>query len=603
MSKIYSQPNPESTHHESTLDRSGFDAQGSRSFAPPAFQLMADPVQREANLDEELEDMPIQGKDLALTPEEEEDNPVQAHGLGLEDEMEEEPAQMKRSPIQRMENLEEEEILQGHGLSIEESLKDGPMQLKSDPVQRDAAPTPPNNTGMPDQLLNGIQNLSGFDMSDVRVHYNSSKPAQLQAHAYAQGTDIHLGPGQEKHLPHEAWHVVQQKQGRVRPTMQLKGMGVNDDAGLEREADVMGEKAVMFSEKTIRLYRGNVAMTTPCPIVQREEIEFQGIRWWTTKNEMECEIKKLQVSPKTYMDRAHVALMAAVLSNKDDLLNLEKFAKTIDQLPKSTPGLDKLEEVKTMIQEVITKKDTPLASSSVTEKFQSTLNEVIEHTKSEMILDLVTYTIADYLATKSFFLTMTGNLGKEDIETQFKQFSAMNEKKQEISKDLSNFGWSPWTQGEKGNTVTACHDESGIRYFPHVSKVKNLSERVDKWRDNWNTKNNWRCSEITAFHMGPLAKAMYAITAFVDTNYLTYTEDPTFEPPYVKLTFVPACHDQCKPFLSKLGITDLALGVHSDSHYFVLDPGWIDQYGSNLIYELSEEKDSMNGDITKTTDR
>jgi len=50
------------------------------------------------------------------------------------------------------------------------------------------------------------------------VHYNSDKPAQLQAHAYAQGTDIHLASGQEKHLPHEAWHVVQQKQGRVKPT-------------------------------------------------------------------------------------------------------------------------------------------------------------------------------------------------------------------------------------------------------------------------------------------------------------------------------------------------------------------------------------------------
>jgi hypothetical protein len=25
--------------------------------------------------------------------------------------------------------------------------------------------------------------------------------------------DIHIGPGQEKHLAHEAWHTVQQKQG------------------------------------------------------------------------------------------------------------------------------------------------------------------------------------------------------------------------------------------------------------------------------------------------------------------------------------------------------------------------------------------------------
>jgi len=41
-------------------------------------------------------------------------------------------------------------------------------------------------------------------MDDVQVHYNSGKPAQLNALAYAQGTDIHVAPRQEKHLPHEA---------------------------------------------------------------------------------------------------------------------------------------------------------------------------------------------------------------------------------------------------------------------------------------------------------------------------------------------------------------------------------------------------------------
>lgn len=103
----------------------------------------------------------------------------------------------------------------------------------------------PNRTGMPDSLKNGTENLSGLSMDDVRVHYNSPKPAQLQAHAYAQGSQIHLGPGQEKHLPHEAWHVVQQKQGRVQPTMQMKGVNINDNAGLEREADVMGDKVMV----------------------------------------------------------------------------------------------------------------------------------------------------------------------------------------------------------------------------------------------------------------------------------------------------------------------------------------------------------------------
>jgi hypothetical protein len=105
-----------------------------------------------------------------------------------------------------------------------------------------------NNTGLPDHLKTGIENLSGMSLDDVKVHRNSDKPAQFQAHAYAQGTDIHLASGQEKHLPHEAWHVVQQKQGRVKPTMQMKGkVNVNDDRDLEKEADKMGAKALSFS--------------------------------------------------------------------------------------------------------------------------------------------------------------------------------------------------------------------------------------------------------------------------------------------------------------------------------------------------------------------
>ncbi|NET44631.1 DUF4157 domain-containing protein [Okeania sp. SIO2B3] len=106
------------------------------------------------------------------------------------------------------------------------------------PIQRQE-----NKTGLPDNLKSGVENLSGYSMDDVKVHYNSDKPAQLQAHAYTQGTNIHVAPGQEKHLAHEAWHVVQQKQGRVKPTIQAKGVAINDNHALEREADLMGVKA------------------------------------------------------------------------------------------------------------------------------------------------------------------------------------------------------------------------------------------------------------------------------------------------------------------------------------------------------------------------
>ena len=101
-----------------------------------------------------------------------------------------------------------------------------------------------NKTGMPDSLKAGIESLSGMDLSNVKVHYNSSKPQQLQALAYTQGTDIHIASGQEQHLPHEAWHVVQQRQGRVKPTLKIAGRAVNADPALEHDADVMGARAL-----------------------------------------------------------------------------------------------------------------------------------------------------------------------------------------------------------------------------------------------------------------------------------------------------------------------------------------------------------------------
>lgn len=111
---------------------------------------------------------------------------------------------------------------------------------------RREAETPRNETGMPDGVKEGLEQLSGLDLSGVRVHYNSARPAQLGAHAYAQGQNIHLGPGQEQHLPHEGWHVVQQMNGRVKPTGQVQGQLLNDDGGLEQEASVMGGRALQM---------------------------------------------------------------------------------------------------------------------------------------------------------------------------------------------------------------------------------------------------------------------------------------------------------------------------------------------------------------------
>lgn len=156
---------------------------------------------------------------------------------------------------------------------LDSSAQNESLQRKADmansAAQRAEAPRP-NNTGMPDNLKAGIESLSGFSMDDVRVHYNSSKPATVQALAYTQGTDIHVAPGQEKCLPHEAWHVAQQMAGRVSPTTNINGMPVNDNAALEHEADVMGEKAV-----TQKCVNAVVTQSSLCKDLQKKQSALQ----------------------------------------------------------------------------------------------------------------------------------------------------------------------------------------------------------------------------------------------------------------------------------------------------------------------------------------
>jgi hypothetical protein len=121
---------------------------------------------------------------------------------------------------------------------------------------------------LPGNLKTGIEQLSGLSMDGVQVHYNSAQPGQIGAHAYAQGSEIHLAPGQERHLSHEAWHVVQQMQGRVPTTLQLKeGTCINDDTALETEADHMGAKAVDWhGEPNPHLTQKTVGQSGSSPI-------------------------------------------------------------------------------------------------------------------------------------------------------------------------------------------------------------------------------------------------------------------------------------------------------------------------------------------------
>jgi hypothetical protein len=110
-------------------------------------------------------------------------------------------------------------------------------------IHRSSASAINGGQPLPDALRAGVERLSRLAMGDVRVHYASPQPARIGALAYAEGSDIHLAPGQAEHLAHEAWHVVQQKRDALSPTLRLKGWAVNLDGAAEAEADRMGAAA------------------------------------------------------------------------------------------------------------------------------------------------------------------------------------------------------------------------------------------------------------------------------------------------------------------------------------------------------------------------
>jgi hypothetical protein len=128
--------------------------------------------------------------------------------------------------------------IQGHGLDAE--AEPGP----------DALPASGSGARMPEAVQAKMERALGSDFSAVRIHEGPRAEA-LGAQAYTQGSDIHFAPGRydphgaqgQELLGHELTHVVQQSQGRVQATTQAKGLPVNDDPGLEQEADEQGARA------------------------------------------------------------------------------------------------------------------------------------------------------------------------------------------------------------------------------------------------------------------------------------------------------------------------------------------------------------------------
>ena len=160
-----------------------------------------------------------------------EPEPIQGKGIVQRSELEDEELVQSKPAVQR--EIDDEEEIQG---------KFKPSSLL---VQKKE-----NQTGLSDHVKDRVESSFNTDFSDVRVHADSGKATQVGALAYTQGSDIHFAPGQfspesgsgRQLIGHELTHVVQQRQGRVRPTTEVNGMPVNDSTSLEREADIQGRK-------------------------------------------------------------------------------------------------------------------------------------------------------------------------------------------------------------------------------------------------------------------------------------------------------------------------------------------------------------------------
>lgn len=111
-------------------------------------------------------------------------------------------------------------------------------------------PSDGGGQAMPEDVQAKMSGAFGTDLSSVRIFEGARAPA-LGARAFTTGTEVHFAPGEyqptsqsgQELLGHELAHVVQQSQGRVHATAQAKGVAINDDAGLEHEADEMGARA------------------------------------------------------------------------------------------------------------------------------------------------------------------------------------------------------------------------------------------------------------------------------------------------------------------------------------------------------------------------
>ena len=231
----------------------------------------------------------------------------------------------------------------------------------------------PNLTGIPTQMKLDFEQRSGLSFDDVRVHYNSDKPAQLQALAYTQGTQVYVGPGQERHLPHELGHVAQQKMGYVRITDTIGAMPFNLDSTLEYKADHI-QLCSQFNDAPQKSYVAPPLRILP--IQCRLDIEYNKIgNVWNILRDTRPEFSE-SISP-LFSDSKYSMY-------QDELKKTEEFAE-ID--PRTKDHIISYEAINKLLRGILfvnlngtdkASKKRPLTKTPKAHKSNTTLNMLIK---------------------------------------------------------------------------------------------------------------------------------------------------------------------------------------------------------------------------------
>lgn len=122
----------------------------------------------------------------------------------------------------------------------------GATHVAVDPARLGLAPG--RGQPLPQALLAKMERAFRADLSAVRVHVGP-QPSRIGALAFTTGNDIYFSPGRyqpetvhgQQLIGHELTHVIQQREGRVRPPN--GGTAIVHDRMLEAEADRMGARA------------------------------------------------------------------------------------------------------------------------------------------------------------------------------------------------------------------------------------------------------------------------------------------------------------------------------------------------------------------------